>query len=84
MKKISKRAWMALALAFALLAGLLVFFGEYFIEAKTWVAVPGSPHVYTGVNPDFRKIRTTFTCQIIPIYGNIIVSVWTLLLMHHT
>ena len=33
MKKISKRAWMALALAFALLAGLLVFFGEYFIEA---------------------------------------------------
>lgn len=35
MKKISKRAWMALALAAALLAGLLVFFGEYFIEAKT-------------------------------------------------
>ena len=56
MKKISKRAWMALALAFALLAGLLVFFGEYFIEAKTWVAVPGSPHVYTGVNPDCGKI----------------------------
>ena len=52
MKKISKRAWMALALAAALLAGLLVFFGEYFIEAKTWVAFPGSPHVYTGVNPD--------------------------------
>ena len=48
MKKISKRAWMALALAAALLAGLLVFFGEYFIEAKTWVAFPGSPHVYTG------------------------------------
>ena len=56
MKKISKRAWMALALAFALLAGLLVFFGEYFIEAKTWVAFPGSPHVYTGVNPDCGKI----------------------------
>ena len=51
MKKISKRAWMALALAAALLAGLLVFFGEYFIEAKTWVAFPGSPHVYTGVKP---------------------------------
>ena len=56
MKKISKRAWMALALAFALLAGLLVFFGEYFIETKTWVAFPGSPHVYTGVNPDCGKI----------------------------
>lgn len=56
MKKISKRAWMALALAAALLAGLLVFFGEYFIEAKTWVAFPGSPHVYTGVNPDCGKI----------------------------
>lgn len=46
----------ALALAAALLAGLLVFFGEYFIEAKTWVAFPGSPHVYTGVNPDCGKI----------------------------
>ena len=56
MKKISKRAWMALALAAALLAGMLVFFGEYFIEAKTWVAFPGSPHVYTGVNPDCGKI----------------------------
>ena len=29
MKKISKRAWMALALAAALLAGLLVFFGQF-------------------------------------------------------
>ena len=29
MKKISKRAWMTLALAAALLAGLLVFFREY-------------------------------------------------------
>ena len=28
MKKISKRAWMAMALAIALLAGLLVFVGE--------------------------------------------------------
>ena len=56
MKKISRRAWMAMGLALALLAGLLVFFGEYFINAKDWVSFPGSPHVYTGVNPDCGRI----------------------------
>ena len=56
MKKISKRAWMAMALALALLAGLLVFLGDYFVNAKTWVTFPGSPHVYTGVNPDCGRI----------------------------
>ena len=33
MKKISKRAWMAMALAMALLVGLLVFVGEYVVNA---------------------------------------------------
>ena len=56
MKKISKRAWMAMALAMALLAGLLIFVGSYFVNAKTWVTFPGSPHVYTGVNPDCGRI----------------------------
>ena len=56
MKKISRRAWMAMGLALALLAGLLVFFGAYFINAKDWVSFPGSPHVYTGVNPDCGRI----------------------------
>ena len=56
MKKISKRAWMAMGLALALLAGLLVFFAEYVLNAKRWVTFPGSPHVYTGVNPDCGKI----------------------------
>ena len=56
MKKISKRAWMAMALAIALLAGLLVFVGEYVVNAKDWVTFPGSPHVYTGVNPDCGRI----------------------------
>ena len=56
MKKISKRAWMAMALARALLAGLLIFVGSYFVNAKTWVTFPGSPHVYTGVNPDCGRI----------------------------
>ena len=40
MKKISKRAWMAMALAMALLAGLLIFVGSYFVNAKTWVTFP--------------------------------------------
>ncbi len=56
MKKISKRSWMAMALALALLAGLLVFLGEYLVNAKDWVTFPGSPHVYTGVNPDCGRI----------------------------
>lgn len=52
MKKISSRSALALALALALLLGLLVFFGSYFLNAGKWVSFPGSPHVYTGVNPD--------------------------------
>ena len=56
MKKITSRALLAAALAAALLLGLLVFCGEYFINAKDWVTFPGSPHVYTGVNPDCGKI----------------------------
>ena len=56
MKKISKRAWMAMALAAALLAGVLAFCGAYFLNAEDWVTFPGSPHVYTGVNPDCGRI----------------------------
>ena len=56
MKKISKRAILALGLALTLLAGLLVLYGMYFAEAKSWVSFPGSPHVYTGVNPDCGKV----------------------------
>ena len=56
MRKISNRAFLAAALAAALLLGLLVFCGEYFVNAKHWVSFPGSPHVYTGVNPDCGRI----------------------------
>ena len=56
MKKITSRALLAAALAAALLLGLLVFCGEYFVNAKDWVTFPGSPHVYTGVNPDCDRI----------------------------
>ena len=56
MRKISDRAGLAALLAAALLLGLLVFCGEYFVNAKDWVSFPGSPHVYTGVNPDCGKI----------------------------
>ena len=56
MKKITSRALLAAALAAALLLGLLIFCGEYFVNAKDWVTFPGSPHVYTGVNPDCDRI----------------------------
>ena len=42
MKKVSSRAWMALALAAVLLAGLLAFFVKYFVKAADWVSFAGS------------------------------------------
>ncbi len=56
MKKVSKRAWFALALAAALVVGVLGFCVKYFVKAGQWVSFPGSPHLYTGVNPDAGKI----------------------------
>lgn len=50
MKKISIRAWFALALAALLLLGLLAFAVSYCCHAGDWVTFAGSPHVYTGAN----------------------------------
>ncbi len=50
MNRIAGRAWIAMLLVFALLAGFVFFLFEYITKADQWVIFPGSPHVYTGGN----------------------------------
>ena len=50
MKKVSRRALIAMILALALTVGCAAFAVTYIIEADTWVTFPGSPHVYAGAN----------------------------------
>lgn len=50
MKKITARAFFALALAAVLLLGTAAFTVSYFVHADEWVTFSGSPHVYSGTN----------------------------------
>ena len=50
MNRIAGRAWIAILLVMALLAGFVFFLFEYIAQADQWVIFPGSPHVYTGSN----------------------------------
>ena len=50
MNRIAGRAWIAMLLVLALLAGFVFFLFEYITKADQWVIFPGSPHVYTGGN----------------------------------
>ena len=56
MKKVSRRALFALALAIVLAAGTLAFCIKYAVNADKWVTFSGSPHVYTGTNLTGGKI----------------------------
>ena len=56
MKKVSRRALFALALAIVLAAGTLAFCVKYAANAEKWVTFSGSPHVYTGTNLTGGKI----------------------------
>ena len=56
MKKVSRRALFALALAIVLAAGTLAFCVKYAANADQWVTFSGSPHVYTGTNLTGGKI----------------------------
>ncbi|MEA4964455.1 MAG: penicillin-binding transpeptidase domain-containing protein [Oscillospiraceae bacterium] len=51
MNKVSRRAWIVLVVAVLIVAGSLAFVVQYFVKAADWVSFPGSPHVYTGINP---------------------------------
>ena len=56
MKKVSRRALFALALAAVLAVGTLAFCVKYAANAEKWVTFSGSPHVYTGTNLTGGKI----------------------------
>lgn len=56
MKKVSRRALFALALAAILAVGTLAFCVKYAVNAEKWVTFSGSPHVYTGTNLTGGKI----------------------------
>ena len=56
MKKVSRRALFALALALVLAVGTLAFGVKYAVNAEKWVTFSGSPHVYTGTNLTGGKI----------------------------
>ena len=57
MKKISRRAVVTTLLSLLVVAGILVFLGQYFLNASTWVTFPGSPHVYSGGNIATGSVR---------------------------
>lgn len=50
MNKIVGRARIMLVLIIILAAGMLLFVGEYFVQAGEWVMFPGSPHIYSAGN----------------------------------
>lgn len=56
MKKVSRRALFALALAVVLALGTVTFCVKYAANADKWVTFSGSPHVYTGTNLTGGKI----------------------------
>lgn len=51
MNRVAGRAWIALVLVAAMMAGLVFFLWEYSTKAEDWVMFPGSPHVYSGGKP---------------------------------
>lgn len=50
MNKIALRSKFTLLLAAMLCVGMVVFVGEYLLNAKKWVVFQGSPHVYSGTS----------------------------------
>ena len=65
MKKVSRRALFALALAVVLAVGTLAFCVKYAANAEKWVTFSGSPHVYTGTNLTGGKIYDRFGVRIL-------------------
>jgi len=56
MNKVSKRAWLVLIAAAAILCGLVTFIVRYIKNAEQWVTFPGNPHLYSGINPSIGTV----------------------------
>lgn len=50
MKRISNRMIFLVILTAVLAIGLVIFLGNYLLNADDWIVFSGSPHVYTGTN----------------------------------
>lgn len=50
MNQVARRSTIALVLVVVLIAGVVLFGGEYLLNADTWAVFPGNPHVYNGLN----------------------------------
>ena len=50
MNRVAHRSTIALLLALVLVAGMLLFLGEFLLESSDWVVFEGNPHVYNGSN----------------------------------
>jgi len=57
MNKVSKRAWIILIAALVILSCTVLFFSRYMSHAEEWVTFPGSPHLYSGINPDIGTVQ---------------------------
>lgn len=70
MNRVSRRAWVLLVVAGLIAAALLAFFVKYFIKAEDWVSFPGSPHLYTGVNPNTGIVTDRSGVQLLDSTGD--------------
>ncbi len=50
MNQVARRSTIALVLVVALIVGMVLFGGDYVLNADTWAVFPGNPHVYNGLN----------------------------------
>ena len=50
MNRVTKRTWLMGVFILVLLLGMVIFLGEYALNAQKWVVFPGSPHVYNNAN----------------------------------
>lgn len=50
MNRVTKRTWLMSVFIVILMAGLILFLGEYALKARKWVVFTGSPHVYNNAN----------------------------------
>ena len=62
MNRIAGRSRFVLILAAVLVLGLVIFSGEYLLQAKEWVVFPGSPHVYRGSNLNCGVVTDRTAC----------------------
>lgn len=50
MNRVTKRTWLMSVFILVLVLGMVLFLGEYALNARSWVVFPGSPHVYNNAN----------------------------------